>query len=79
MRQARILCAIVFLNVVFTGVWPGQVQAQELTEESGSVRARAATLGTQAWLDEIRDRPEAAERSYRELFQLYTEMTGKRN
>ena len=49
-------------------------QAQELAEESGSVRARAATLGTQAWIDEIRDRPEAAERSYHELHQLYTDI-----
>ena len=49
-------------------------QAQELAEESGSMRARSATLGTQAWLDELRDRPEAAEASYRELLQLYTDI-----
>jgi predicted ATPase len=49
-------------------------QAQELAEESGSIRARSAVLGTQAWLDEIRDRPEDAERLYRELNQLYTDI-----
>jgi predicted ATPase/class 3 adenylate cyclase len=49
-------------------------QARELAEESGSMRARGATLGTQAWLDEIRGRPEEAERSYRELNQLYTDI-----
>jgi predicted ATPase/class 3 adenylate cyclase len=49
-------------------------QAQELAEESGSLRARSAVLGTQAWLDEIRDRPADAERSYRELNQLYTDI-----
>jgi tetratricopeptide (TPR) repeat protein len=49
-------------------------QARELAEESGSVRARAAALGSQAWLDEISDRPDAAERSYRELYQLYTDI-----
>jgi tetratricopeptide (TPR) repeat protein len=48
-------------------------QAQELAEESGSIRARSATLGTQAWLDELSGRSEAAERSYRELNQLYTD------
>ncbi len=49
-------------------------QAQELAEESGSIRARSAVLGTEAWLDEIRDRPEAAEASYRELSRLYTDI-----
>jgi hypothetical protein len=49
-------------------------QARELAEESGSVRARSATLGTQAWVDELSGRPEAAERSYRELNQLYTDI-----
>jgi predicted ATPase/class 3 adenylate cyclase len=49
-------------------------QAQELAEESGSIRARSAVIGTQAWLDEIRDRPEDAERLYRELNQLYTDI-----
>jgi tetratricopeptide (TPR) repeat protein len=49
-------------------------QAQELAEESGSMRARSATLGTQAWLDELRGRPEAAEVLYRELYQLYTDI-----
>jgi tetratricopeptide (TPR) repeat protein len=49
-------------------------QAAELAEASGSVRARAAALGTQAWLDEIQGRGEAAEHSYRELLQLYTDI-----
>jgi len=49
-------------------------QARELAQESGSVRARAAALGSQAWLDEISGRPEAAERSYKELHQLYTDI-----
>src|SRR6266536_2999123 len=49
-------------------------EAAELAAASGSVRARAAALGTQAWLDEIQGRYEEAERSYGELFQLYTDI-----
>jgi class 3 adenylate cyclase/tetratricopeptide (TPR) repeat protein len=49
-------------------------QAGELAGASGSVRARAAALGTQAWLDEIKGRYEEAERSYAELFQLYSDI-----
>ena len=49
-------------------------QAADLAEASGSVRARAAALGTQAWLDEIQGRSESAERSYRELLRLYTDI-----
>jgi predicted ATPase len=49
-------------------------QAGKLAEASGSVRARAAALGTQAWLDEIQGRSEAAERGYDELLQLYTDI-----
>ncbi|HEX7310851.1 MAG TPA: AAA family ATPase, partial [Gaiellaceae bacterium] len=49
-------------------------QATELAEASGSVRARAAALGTQAWLAEIQSRYDEAERSYRELIQLYTDI-----
>ena len=43
-------------------------------EESGSVRARAAALGTQAWLSEIQGRWDEAERCYRELIQLYSDI-----
>jgi tetratricopeptide (TPR) repeat protein len=49
-------------------------EAGELAAASGSVRARAAALGTQAWLDEIQGRYEDAERCYRELLQLYTDI-----
>ena len=49
-------------------------EATELAEESGSVRAQAAALGAQAWLDEISGRLEVAERSYKELHQLYTDI-----
>jgi tetratricopeptide (TPR) repeat protein len=49
-------------------------QARELAAASGSVRARAAALGTQAWLDEIQGRYEEAERCYNELLQLYTDI-----
>jgi tetratricopeptide (TPR) repeat protein len=49
-------------------------QAADVAEASGSVRARAAALGTQAWLDEIQGRLEAAERCYGELLQLYTDI-----
>jgi class 3 adenylate cyclase/tetratricopeptide (TPR) repeat protein len=49
-------------------------QASELAQASGSVRARAAALGTQAWLDEIQGRYADAERCYRELIQLYTDI-----
>ena len=49
-------------------------EAAELAAESGSVRARAAALGTQAWLDEIQGRYETAERSYGELLQLYIDI-----
>ncbi len=49
-------------------------QAGELAAASGSVRARAAALGTQAWLDEIQGRSESAERCYNELLQLYTDI-----
>ena len=49
-------------------------QATELAEASGSVRARAAALGTSAWLSEIQGRYAEAERCYRELIQLYTDI-----
>src|SRR6266545_5025229 len=49
-------------------------EAGELAAASGSVRARAAALGTQAWLDEIQGRYETAERCYEELLQLYTDI-----
>jgi predicted ATPase/class 3 adenylate cyclase len=49
-------------------------QAGELAAASGSVRARAAALGTQAWLDEIQGRYDEAERCYNELLQLYTDI-----
>src|SRR5262245_19557700 len=49
-------------------------QATELAQESGSVRARAAALGTQAWLSEIQGRWDDAERNYGELIELYTDI-----
>src|SRR5580765_6657023 len=49
-------------------------QAADVAAASGSVRARAAALGTQAWLDEIQGRLENAERCYGELLQLYTDI-----
>ena len=49
-------------------------QAGELAAASGSLRARAAALGTQAWLDEIQGRYESAERCYNDLLQLYTDI-----
>jgi len=49
-------------------------QATELAQESGSVRARAAALGTQAWLSEIQGQYDDAERCYRELIELYSDI-----
>ena len=49
-------------------------QATELAEESGSVRARAAALGTSAWLSEIQGQWDDAERCYRELIELYSDI-----
>ena len=70
--QAVAQNAIISLDVVEAESLAGQ--ATELAEASGSVRARAAALGTQAWLAEIQCRYDEAERSYRELIQLYTDI-----
>ncbi len=70
--QAVAMNAIVRLDVIQAELLVRQ--AAELAEASGSVRARAAALGTQAWLDEIQGRYETAERSYNELFQLYADI-----
>src|SRR5262249_5969773 len=49
-------------------------QASELAAASGSVRARAAALGTQAWIDEIGGRLDDAKRCYGELLRLYSDI-----
>ena len=70
--QAVAQNAIISLDVVEAETLAGQ--ATELAEASGSVRARAAALGTSAWLSEIQGRYSEAERCYRELIQLYTDI-----
>jgi class 3 adenylate cyclase/tetratricopeptide (TPR) repeat protein len=49
-------------------------QASELAAASGSVRARAAALGTQAWIEEIGGRLDDARRCYGELLRLYSDI-----
>jgi len=49
-------------------------QASELAAASGSVRARAAALGTQAWIEEIGGRLDDAKRCYGELLRLYSDI-----
>ena len=59
---------------------PGAGPAETITgaghflQESGSARARAAALGTQAWLSEIQGHHADAERNYRELIELYEDI-----